>query len=133
MPPRGPQFRLIAVVPSQPVSRARRGTISARLAKLGLDIVKGAANYPTQQPTDYVRTGDLGKGWTKKGPMPSGSDLVVEVGNNEAYTGFVMGFRSGDCKQLDKFADLGWRSIEDIGDEEIDRARPDFARVMQAR
>lgn len=131
MPPKGPSFRLIAVVPKRPVSKAKRAGIASALNKLGLDIVKGAANYPTQVSATYRRTGDLGKGWSKKGPFPSGSDLVVEVGNKEEYVGYVMGFRSGDRAQLSRMADLGWRSIEDIGDEEIDRARPEIARALQ--
>ncbi len=66
-----------------------------------------------------------------KGPSMQGSDLVVEVGNKEEYTGYVMGFKSGKFKQLAKFRDLGWRSIEDIAEEEIERAMPSLQAVLQ--
>ena len=126
-----PSLRLIPIVPKRPVSTASRAKVSARMRRLGLDIVKGAANYPTQRATSYRRTGDLGKGWSMKGPSMQGSDLVVEVGNKEEYTGYVMGFKSGKFKQLAKFRDLGWRSIEDIAEEEIERAMPSLQAVLQ--
>ncbi|KKK65384.1 hypothetical protein LCGC14_2974660, partial [marine sediment metagenome] len=126
-----PSLRLIPIIPKRPVSRASRAKVSTKMRKLGLDIVKAAAVYPTQQSTDYVRTGSLGKKWTMKGPSMQGSDMVVEVGNVMDYTGFVMGFKSGDRAQLDKFRDLGWRSIEEIGEEEIERARPGLQAVLQ--
>ncbi len=126
-----PSLRLIPIVPKRPVSTASQAKVSARLRKLGQDMVHAAADYPTQQSTDYVRTGSLGKKWTMKGPSMQGSDLVVEVGNVMDYTGYVMGFKSGDFKQLDKFRDLGWRSIEEIAEEEIERAMPSLQAVLQ--
>lgn len=73
----------------------------------------------------------LGKTWASRGPFMQGQDLVVEVGNKMEYAELVMGFKSGDRAQLDKFRDLGWRSIEDIAREEIAKAKPAIEQALQ--
>lgn len=47
------------------------------------------ADYPPQRPgSAYVRTGTLGRRWTKE-VTQSGGGLVGKVGNNTAYGPFV--------------------------------------------
>ncbi len=124
--------RLEVVRPKGPISKYSKSKVVGRMRKLGLDVVRVAANYPTQR-TSYRRTGRLGQSWTTRGPLVIGRDLVVEVGNKMGYAGRVMGLKSGEDRvvQLAKFRDLGWRSIEDIGQEEIDKALPALRRILQ--
>lgn len=121
------RMQFIPIIPQGDISNFDRARLIGRMNKLGLDIVKRAANYPPAQ-TAYRRTGGLGRRWTKTGPSMQINSLVVKIGNNIAYASRVMGFKDS---QLDLFRRLGWISIATIGQEEVDRARPDIQRAIQ--
>ena len=127
-------LRLEIIRPKGPIANTSKFKIVRRMGDLGLDIVRTAATYPTQQ-TAYRRTGRLGQSWAKRGPFMQGQDLVVEVGNKMEYASLVMGLKSGrgGSKQLAKFRRLGWLSIEDISQEEIDRAMPLIKKALQGK
>ena len=127
-------LRLEIVRPKGPIANTSKSKVVDSMGGLGLDIVNSAAAYPPQR-TSYRRTGKLGQTWASRGPFMQGQDLVVEVGNKMEYAGLVMGLKSGrsGSVQLKKFRRLGWRSIEDIGREEVDRARPLIIKALQGK
>ena len=127
-------LRLEIIRPRGPIANTSKTKVVGRMRTLGHDVVRSAAVYPTQR-TSYRRTGRLGQTWGSREPFMQGQDLVVEVDNKMEYAGLVMGLKKGKrgSVQLTKFRHLGWRSIEDIGQEEIDRARPSLLNALQGR
>ncbi len=123
---------LIPIIPKKPVTSFNKATVVGALLKVGLNTVRTASTYPPSQ-TEYRRTGELGRRWTLRGPSTLGAILFVEVGNNLEYASRVMGLKVGEASQLDKFRQLGWRSIEDIGREEVDKARPFIIKALQGK
>ena len=125
--------RIEIVRPKGPITGFSRAKVVGRMRQLGLATVRSAAVYPSQQ-TSYRRTGELGRRWTMRGPSLQGKDLVVETGSNLKYAARVMGLKSGgEQSQLDLFRRLGWRSIEDIGNEGVDKAKPSIVKALQGK
>ncbi len=127
-------LRLEIIRPKGPIANTSKSKVVGRMRSLQHDVVGSAAVYPTQR-TSYRRTGKLGQTWASRGPFMQGQDLVVEVGNKMDYAGLVMGLKKGKrgSVQLTKFRHLGWRSLEDIGQEEIDKARPLILKALQGQ
>lgn len=123
-----PRIEFQAIRAKLPIAVANAAQVVRELNKLGLNVVAKAADYPTQESDSYRRKGTLGKGWTKDGPKRIGRDLVVDVGNNTEYTVFVMG--PEEDGQLEHMRDLGWKSIEEIGQEQLERSMPDLIRAL---
>lgn len=126
--------RIEIIRPKGPISGFSKAKVVGRMRNLGLAIVRSAAVYPTQQ-TSYRRTGHLGRSWAKRGPLLRSGDLLIEVGNNVDYAPRVMGLKSGAGKlrQLDQFRRLGWKSIENIGQEEVRKAKPSIIKALQGK
>ena len=124
-----PPVLLKPIVPKGKITQANRAQVLALMGILGFRVQRGAATYPASR-TSYRRTGKLGRSWTKKGPYSSGHDLVVEIGNNVVYTRYVQGLRGGEFSQRQLFASLGWRSVEDIADDEIRKLLPALEKAL---
>jgi len=120
------------IIPKRPITRFAAGNVVREMNGTGLDFVSRLATYPSQQ-TAYRRTGHLGRTWTKDGPKRVGTDLVVEAGNKTKYAGDVMGFKSKEPRQRERFARLGWRSVEDVGEEVWREHRSAIERALQGR
>lgn len=127
-----PQPFLIPIIAKKPIIGVSARAVVSRMSKLGFDIVRAAANYPTPR-TRYRRRGRLGQSWTKAGPQTRGKDLVVTVGNKMRYARAVMGMKSGPDAQMARFKTLGWRSIQEIGETEVKEAQPAIERLLQGK
>ncbi len=86
---------------------------SMRVAGWAGDMVRGMADYPPQQPTSYVRTGNLGRGWR----MRFGRNSAI-VENRVSYTVWVQGFsRSAKRPGRGQTAVMrrrGWKPIDRV-------------------
>jgi hypothetical protein len=80
-------LRLVAITPKRPLSISRtsqiRAGIRSELVGFAQDMVEAMAKYPPQQPTTYVRTGNLGRRWRFQPKPPS----AIEVFNDAAQGG----------------------------------------------
>ena len=127
-----PKPFLIPITAKKPIAGVSARAVISRMSKLGLDVVRAAAHYPPAR-TRYRRTGTLGRSWVKDGPAVRGKDLIVTVGNRTEYARPVMGMKSGPDRQMDRFKALGWKSIETIGEDEIEKAQPSIERLLQGK
>ncbi len=84
--------------------------------------------YPPQEPTGYVRTGDLGRKWQTR-LKRTGGNLEGELGNPMSYAGYVEGFTEGAKgeRQTAVMREKGWPRL----DEEFDREWPKTVQAMQ--
>ena len=72
----------------------RLDTIQGDVTDILDDIAQDAADYPPERPNQrYVRSGDLGRGWTESEPMLTGSvtSLLAVLTNSVSYGPFVQG------------------------------------------
>ena len=127
-----PKPFLIPITTTKPIVGVSARAVVSRMSKLGLDVVRAAAQYPTAR-TRYRRTGTLGRSWVKDGPQTRGKDLIVTVGNRTKYARPVMGMKSGPDAQKPLFKALGWKSIQGIGEEEVKKAGPAIERLLQGK
>jgi len=98
----------------------RLDAISGDVLTLMDEIAADAADYPPELPNQrYVRTGDLGRGWTDSTPMMSGDadSLLAVLANGVSYGPFVQG--AEDQRAI--FAGR-WRTTDQITDAWEDRA-----------
>lgn len=98
----------------------RLDAISGDVGDILDDIAQDAADYPPERPNQrYVRTGDLGRGWTESEPMMSGgiTSLLAVLTNSVSYGPEVQG--TEDQKAI--FADR-WRTTDQITAAWEDRA-----------
>ena len=127
-----PQPFLIPIVAKKPIAGVSARAVVSRMSKLGLDVVRAAAHYPSAR-TRYRRTGTLGRSWAKDGPTTRGKDLIVTVGNRTEYARVVMGMKSGPDAQKPLFKKLGWKSIQEIGETEVEKAQPAIEKLLQGK
>lgn len=120
------------IIPKRPITRFDAQKVIREMSDTGLALVERMEHYPPAQ-TSYRRTGHLGRTWTKDGPRSVGRDLVVEAGNKTKYAGDVMGFKSKTPRQRERFARLGWQSVEDVGEEVWKEHRPSIERALQGQ
>jgi len=98
----------------------RLDAIKGDVSSLLDDIATDAANYPPELPNQrYVRTGDLGRGWTDSTPMMQGdaNSLLAVLTNSVGYGPEVMS--AADQRAI--FAGR-WRTTDKIMDAWEDRA-----------
>jgi len=57
----------------------------------------------------------------------------MEVGSKIKYAGDVQGLKSRTPRQREKFAGLGWQSVEDVGEEVWKERRPSIERALQGQ
>jgi hypothetical protein len=91
--------------------------VTAALRLYGLDAQSEISIYPAQQG-QYIRTGELGQGWTTKTER-RGVDLATRVGNKKRYASRVQG-----SKQEELFKNFGWPNIVDTNQKVWNRHRP---------
>jgi len=120
------------IIPKRPMTRFSAQKVVREMDDTGLDMVARLATYPPAQ-TAYRRTGHLGRPWTKDGPKRRGADLIVEAGNVTKYAGDVQGLKTGTPRQKERFARLGWASVEDVGEEVWRAHRSAIERALQGR
>lgn len=119
------------------------------LRNLAYACVNELADYPTQEPTTYVRSGNLGRGW-KVEPEGHGSvkivnrtvssssryrtktkGVVVRHHAPRAYAVYVQGSRDTTPGQAGVMADKGWESIDDVVERHLDRDSGIIIRHLQ--
>ena len=127
-----PQPFLTPITAKKPIAGVSARAVISRMSKLGLDVVREAAHYPSSR-SRYRRTGTLGRSWVKDGPVTRGKDLIVTVGNRTEYAPHVMGMKSGPDAQKPLFKKLGWKSIQEIGETEVKEAQPAIERLLQGK
>lgn len=98
------------------------GAVVADLEKSNREYVlkvgRQMADYPSQRPTKYVRTGDYGRGWTAPGAVRASATEATLV-NQVPYSVWVGGpnpshGQPGQTKDMRK---RGWKSITDVARE----------------
>lgn len=104
-----------------PVNTARVLADAQRANKqYGLKVAAKMQKYPSQEPTDYVRTGDYGRGWTAPGAVKATPHEVTVV-NRVKYSVYVGGPKGGGRKKGERQAAVmrkkGWPSITDVARE----------------
>lgn len=102
------------------LSGIRLDAIKGDVSSLLDDIAADAADYPPELPNQrYVRTGDLGRGWTDSEPMMQGdaTSLLAVLTNSVSYGPEVQGVE--DQKKI--FAGR-WRNTDQIATAWEDRA-----------
>ena len=84
------------------------------------DIAADAANYPPERPNQrYVRSGDLGRGWTESEPLMQGdaTSLLAVLTNSVSYGPFVQGTEDQATVHAKR-----WRTTDQIAAAWEDRA-----------
>lgn len=154
-------LRIVAINPN-PRVQLNPTTISAaigrEMARLGADLVGRMAKYPPQQPTDYRRTGNLGRNWrmrvyglgridvynsatstgavrTKRGRRRR-SRGVASAARRRPYAVYVQGPKTGNApgtRQAAVMAGKGWSNITDEANTAWDKALPGLQRALVVR
>lgn len=127
---------LRAIVPKKPVLDTALIVQHAQ-AQLNRDcttIVNQIAAYPTQEDTDYVRSGDLGRNWKLevKGPgeiwvvnrvvstvsryQTKTKGVVTRTHPPRNYSIYVQGSKKDDPGQAKVMGDKGWKRIDEVAD-----------------
>lgn len=130
-------IRLQAIVPKSPILDVAK-IQAAGAAQLRTDataVLNKIAQYPPQEPTDYIRSGQLGRNWKLEIQSP-GEILIVNrvtssvsfyqtktkgrVARRHAprnYSVYVQGSTKTDPGQARVMAGKGWTTIDDAADE----------------
>ena len=131
------RIEFTAIVPKKKVSAARQADVVSLMRKMGNRTRRRLMRYPTNAPpgSTYVRTGDLGREWAIRGPGRQGLDLVVEVGNSMSYAILVQGPADGPKgeRQTALHAQTGWPRVDEVGEEEWERVRPEIVKALQKK
>lgn len=128
-----PNIKFIAIVPKQPVVKANMPKLISAMRRGGNAMVSKLSDYPSPISDRYVRTGDYGRLWSKRGPLRQGRDLVLTVTNNvkdpagRSYVGFVAGKEQADVHKG------RWATIEDVGDTEFAKVEPDIVAALRGK
>ena len=101
------------------------GRVATVLSAFAREAQADLSFYPESQ-TAYVRSGDLGKAWTVRGPRFTGGALVARVGNRKVYAGKVQGPR-----QEPRFKELGWQTTTDVIGKLWPKYRPLLVQAIQ--
>ena len=93
--------------------------------------------YPAQEPTDYVRTGDYGRGWTAPGAKKVSATEATLV-NRVTYSVYVGGpwpqsGRRRGARQARVMNAKGWPSLSDVAREEKRRYRRIVIEAIRGR
>lgn len=149
-------MRIIAITPKRALSIANTPAIKAgiqrELVSFAQDMVEAMAKYPPQEPTPYVRTGNLGRRWRFQPKPPS----AIEVFNDAAgggtrrkgkrrrpsrtrrrpYAVYVQGPVPGEGigrRQTAVMRNKGWQNISEESKRVFDRHKGRIARVVVGR
>lgn len=110
-------MRFEAILPKRYHSskQAKKG-LDVLLRTFGVEAQRRLKKYPAQQPTDYVRTGNLGRNWEGTPNLKSGESVTLT--NPTPYAVWVQGPNQGSGpKQAGVMAGKGWPSITTVGEE----------------
>lgn len=112
-------LRLRAITPrNKPIATNVDDLARRVLGQTGFagDMIREMSDYPQQQPTTYVRTGNLGRNWRLRGPSRIGRSIAVEVFNVTPYALHVEGPRPGrrGRRQTDEMRRRGWPNISSV-------------------
>lgn len=97
-------------------TRVLRGLEKANTA-YGQSIQRRMQRYPAQKPTTYVRTGDLGRGWTAPGSLKVTPYEMILV-NRVGYSVWVQGPNDKAPGQARVMKGKGWQSLSTVAREE---------------
>lgn len=99
------------------------------------DMIRAMANYPTQQPTSYRRTGNLGRGWKIGRRVRARQTTSVEVLNRVSYAAHVQGPRKGrkGRRQTAVMRRKGWPNITTESKRVWRKHRPGIVRIITQR
>ncbi len=108
-----------------------KGQLEQRMTELVDTLHDEAQTYEPPPSPNYQRTYKLKRSWGARGTVKyENGDLVGEVtseGNVAYYNKWVKGKR---VVQLARMRNRGWRSIEDIMEEEWPKAERDFKNIV---
>lgn len=124
-----PRIRVTAITPKGKLFQNPTAKIERRLVSHLGRVQNAVQKYPPQeQPTDYVRTGNLGRNWRTRVSRRNGN-LEGEIANPVEYAGYVEGFADGEKgeRQTKVMRDKGWPQL----DTEFDREWPKTVKAMQ--
>ena len=112
--------------------QATRARLQQRLSRWANDTLAVCQAYEAPPSESYVRTGTLGKSWSKRVNW-QGADLVAEVkssGQVAPYNKYVRGPKLGPKKQAARMAARGWKSVSDIAEQTWPAAEADLQRIL---
>lgn len=105
--------------------------VGASLVKFAVGVIARQTRYPPQRSgTRYRRTGEYGRRWTMKGPSPLKLGLMIQVGSNLEYAGYVGGLKKKKPRQARTTAKAGWTSVEEVGQDEWKKIRPAVIKAL---
>ena len=111
--------------------------VERELGALGFagDMIRAMADYPAQQPTSYVRTGTLGRGWKINRRIRGRNATSVEVANRVRYAVHVQGPSRGrkGRRQTRVMKRKGWPNITAESKKVWRRHRPGIIRIITQR
>lgn len=142
-------LRLEAIKPSKPLFDPNMKTrIDSELRNLASEVVNKIATYPPQEPTTYVRSGQLGRHW-RMVPRETGRiDIINDVTTSivrrrtkrgvirtyrvptRAYAVYVQGSIQTDPGQARVMGDKGWQRIDEVAGEVFARRKGVVVRLL---
>lgn len=145
-----PGLRIIALPPPRDLLHVSliQTNVSRQLAGFTTDTISRMAKYPPQQPTPYVRTGDLGRNWKAK--LSGARNGRVEVFNNvnrssgkgrkrRFYAVYAQGpSASSDLnagpgtRQTAVMKAKGWQNITDVANELWEKRIPGITIALRS-
>lgn len=129
-------MKLTAIVP-KPVFNTSviQQRAQAQLQRDSLDVVNKIADYPSQEETTYVRSGNLGRNWRLEPQGPGEIWIVNRVESTVSryrtktkgivarrhaprnYSIYVQGSKKTDPGQARIMEEKGWQTIDEVADE----------------
>lgn len=103
-----PLFKAVGPVKKTGLKTNGKAQVSHALKIWAGNTLRRVADYPSQQPTEYIRTGTLGRNWKMKV-----SDDEATVTNATEYAQWVQG-----DNQTRVMSSKGWQTIETIAKDE---------------
>lgn len=130
-------MKFIPIVPSKsPFPVVKADPVRQLLRNMAREVQNKMMQYPAQRThIKRKRTGDLGRRWTVK-EYTQGGTIIVEIGNNLEYAGYVQGFERGSSKhpqQVRWAAPYGWASVGAVGRDTWLRYAPQIRRALSQR
>ena len=112
--------RFTPIVPRKPIAdQAKAKQVEAQMRQWAGTTQRKVADYPTQQPTTYRRTGTLGHNTAIRVGGDAG-DLRAVVQNATSYAPYVIGSRTTQSRRM---RGKGWKTMGEIGFAEWQRTR----------
>lgn len=117
-------FRLRPIQGKVPLIKADRAAFSRIIRERAASSVDRLSNYPPQLPTDYARTGTLGRNWSYQ-MRNTGRTLAADITNATPYADYVQG-----PNQTREMSRRNWPQAVEILEDEVSKMGDDLRKAM---